>query len=165
MYFTPSIYKEVNYFLRKPMKTINVKGHEVIVDDEDYERFCHLNWTLNNKGYAKLRASKCAYMHHFVLPQKDGMVTDHIDRNRRNNSRSNLRHVTHTENCLNSHRTLQRALPPRIYKRAGFKDSRYAAAFRANGQQHWTKTYRTVEETQAALRALWAIINGDKTLI
>jgi hypothetical protein len=68
-----------------------------IVDDEDYDRLVKYKWYLHSAGYAVDR--KQMYMHHAITGKPPrGMVTDHIDENRLNNTRSNLRFVTKSTN-------------------------------------------------------------------
>jgi len=45
-------------------------------------------------------------MEHFVGPRPEGLVIDHIDRDRLNNIVSNLRYVTQKENMFNLENTL-----------------------------------------------------------
>lgn len=40
-------------------------------------------------------------MHRVILNPDDGMETDHIDRNKLNNQKSNLRQVTRSQNAIN----------------------------------------------------------------
>lgn len=76
-----------------------------------------VNGSINNKGYRyfQIKRSNKRYnhlFHHLVATQfisirPDGLVIDHIDRNRTNNHVSNLRYITHLENCRNSDRVIQ----------------------------------------------------------
>jgi hypothetical protein len=137
------------------MKMLNVKGREVILDDEDYDRLYTMTWSVHVKGYVvcgTANDSGSRYLHHYILPAKAGMHVDHIDRNKLNNSRANLRYVTCRENVINSERSLRRDLPPRI--------SRYGSGFRAKimikGKTYWLAKRPSLEQAQAALGAFMA---------
>lgn len=76
----------------------NKDGVFIKVDNE----FSHLDkvlWCVDNTGYARNQNTR---MHTIIIgkPEK-GKVTDHINRDRLDNRRVNLRHVTHGANNLN----------------------------------------------------------------
>ena len=74
----------------------------ILLDDEDKWLLEKYNWCLGN-GYAVGRVNKkVKRIHHFIIPKKEGFDIDHINRNRLDNRRCNLRYVTHRENCMNS---------------------------------------------------------------
>ena len=86
------------------------KGMKALVDDEDYDLINSLKWGASKSfqtHYARRRPSKklpLACMHHMLIGKPpEGMVTDHIDGNGLNNTRHNLRHVSHRVNCQNRH--------------------------------------------------------------
>jgi len=63
----------------------------------DNQSFCD-----NGSGYAVASISgKKQYLHHIVLGKKKGLVIDHINGDRLDNRKSNLRHVTQRQNTLN----------------------------------------------------------------
>lgn len=83
------------------------KGASTIVDDEDYSKLIIYRWFLGGSGYAVRNAKKheagySLYMHHEILgrPVK-GFEVDHVDQNKLNNQRFNLRFVTRAENVQN----------------------------------------------------------------
>lgn len=85
------------------------KGLTAIVDDIDAD-LSKYKWHTNN-GYAVGRPNKTEkkeWMHRIVLvrkigrPLKDNEDTDHINHNRADNRRSNLRVATHIQNCWNN---------------------------------------------------------------
>jgi len=83
---------------------INVKGHTVLIDEEDYEKIKDKNWHIK-LGYPRTRMGKThIFMHQLILGKKDGFVIDHIDRNKLNNKKSNLRHATREMNFINQNR-------------------------------------------------------------
>lgn len=88
------------------------KGEKIFVDDEDYEWLNQYNWCLS-RGYASRArwlsdgdASKIIMMHRQIMGAKKGELVDHIDRNRKNNQRSNLRICSYAENARN-HKVLK----------------------------------------------------------
>jgi hypothetical protein len=90
------------------MKNIPLKdGYVAVVDDVDYARLQAFgNWTRNNRGYAVCYRSVDGrrftfYMHRIVIQAKPGTQVDHIDRDKLNNQRRNLRLVSRTQNQMN----------------------------------------------------------------
>jgi len=76
-------------------------GQFVLVDAADYEWLSRHKWSSRN-GYATRRAGRrLLYMHREIMNPPPGMVVDHIDGNKPNNCRSNLRICTRQENLQN----------------------------------------------------------------
>lgn len=80
-----------------------------IIDDEDVYRISKGTWSLNSNGYA-VRTQRCGggkkhsiLMHREILGllYGDGITIDHIDNNKLNNSKSNLRKCEHSQNVVN----------------------------------------------------------------
>lgn len=101
------------------MKIINwsskkLGSHEILLDDEDFEKFSVYNWTVEkptngNSLYVKrkytyaLNKRRAIALHRAILGITDVSVfIDHIDGNGLNNQKSNLRIATHRENRRNS---------------------------------------------------------------
>lgn len=88
------------------MKTLIVKGHEVLLDDDIYEVASKLSWYLLAGKYP-IRRNRTPYgretlfLHHLVLPQRVDLEVDHINRNPLDNRRENLRYVEHWKNGHN----------------------------------------------------------------
>lgn len=85
------------------MKTIKLlRGQIALVDDEDYEWAMQYNWHLCGRGYAHRSKNDVGYYMAIELmnPPK-GLFVDHIDRNRLNNQRGNLRILTSQKNAMN----------------------------------------------------------------
>lgn len=88
------------------MKKIKLHGKygenkNAFVDDEDYNTINQYKWYVDQNGYAKYSAGlKTIYMHRLINPTKKGIMVDHIDRNRLNNTRANLRNA---DKSLNMH--------------------------------------------------------------
>ena len=85
------------------MKYITLtKGVRAKVDDSDYLLLADYSWYLDSRGYAT-RYSRGKYigMHRMVNDTPDGMLTDHINGDRLDNRKSNLRTCTRAQNGMN----------------------------------------------------------------
>lgn len=97
-------------FIGDKMKEIKLtKGAVAIVDNEDYEKLKNYSWYLSDTGYASTttwdKVSKKSIhkkMHRMIIGAESGMDVDHINGNRLDNRKSNLRVCTRAENLKNS---------------------------------------------------------------
>jgi len=86
------------------------RGQYAIVDPEDFERLNQYKWHCTCYGYAcrkvpkKFRKSdeRTSLMHKELCPVPDGKVVDHINRNKLDNRKVNLRPATKQQNCWNA---------------------------------------------------------------
>lgn len=84
------------------------KGVTVVVDPEDYERLSKWKWYLHSGGYAvrivfrrigyKEYEKKAVLMHREIMNTPQGLMTDHINGNKLDNRKDNLRICTGKEN-------------------------------------------------------------------
>ena len=84
-------------------------GKFALVDDEDYGFLSHWRWYFNQCGYAvrQYRIPNCEQrvliqMHRLINSTPDGFDTDHINGDRLDNRRENLRTCTRAQNLWNS---------------------------------------------------------------
>lgn len=81
------------------------KGAVALVDDEDYDELIKFKWHVNAFGYAVRKPhsgkGKSFYMHREVMKTPDDMSTDHIDGNKLNNRKINLRICSTSQNMGN----------------------------------------------------------------
>lgn len=92
------------------MKTIRLThGKITLVDDEDYEELSKHRWYFDHLGYAARNSKKCdnmpkrktIFLHRVVAKTISGMHTDHINGDRLDNRKSNLRACTNAQNRKN----------------------------------------------------------------
>ena len=86
-----------------------IKGREVLISPEDKELFESRRWHISDSGYAIWRGSingkkTTLRLHRLIMNPAEGKVVDHINRNRLDNRRENLRCVSQAENTKNSER-------------------------------------------------------------
>lgn len=93
------------------MKKIYLNGKHkdkfATVDDEDFAWLNQYRWYLSSDGYAiSIRwtdgKNKTYFMHREILKPKEGMLSDHINGDKLDNRRENLREVTRSQNAVNT---------------------------------------------------------------
>jgi hypothetical protein len=89
---------------RIPLRNKNkVIVEYALVDEDDYEKVNKYKWHLNPGGYAQGKIGrKDIRLHHFVFkkPEK-GNIIDHINQDKCNDSKLNLREVSRSMNAHN----------------------------------------------------------------
>lgn len=82
----------------------NINMDEVgraIIDKDDFDKIIKHKWHFNG-GYAKTKINKkCVLLHHMIIKPDNEMYVDHINRNRLDNRKENLRLVNRTINGFN----------------------------------------------------------------
>lgn len=123
------------------------KGKFAIVDDEDYEYLSQFKWHFGMgdryacRNVETERGWQPVSMHLHLVKPPPGMETDHINRNKLDNRRKNLRIVTRAINQRNkgaTHRS--RTGHPGIYP----KNGKFHVDFRRDGRTHYVGTFATL---------------------
>ena len=139
------------------MPTISLStGALATVDDADFQLVSRWKWKQHSAGYAyrTVRVNgrkggwKNLYMHHLILQPTDGTEVDHINRNKLDNRRSNLRLVPHWRNVHNREMDCGASGSPGVRKPKG--RNRWAAGFYLNGKYRWVGSFATQAEAEAA---------------
>lgn len=91
-------------YLKIPLGVNAKQGYAKL--DLEYQYLENMKWTLGSTGYAMASIrGKRLRMHHFIVGKpKKGLVTDHKNRDKLDNRKKNLHHVTYSENNLNKDR-------------------------------------------------------------
>ena len=140
------------------------QGGFAVVDEADRPLVDGLKWSLNGSGYAQ----HCRFeggvailrviMHRLLMAPKAGLVVDHINGDRLDNRRCNLRVCTNAENSRNR-RPSKNA--PFGYKgvRASGK-SRFAAVVWLDNRSHKIGTFASAEEAARAYDEVIRVHHG-----
>lgn len=89
------------------MKTIQLtKGKEAIIDDSMFDVVSSYSWHTTSKGYArhdyvKNNVRGSIYMHRMIISAKSKEQVDHINGDKLDNRKENLRICTPSQNCAN----------------------------------------------------------------
>lgn len=161
--------KSQNGELRNTNKTINNKireednivfiklsnsEKEMICNKDDWEKIRNSRWVLNHKGYARCAITKNGkkktfFAHRMIIDAKKGEIVDHINRNRLDNRKENLRIVDARASATN--RKLKDG------NKSGYsgvyKKKKYCTAMiTINGKWSLIGRYNTFEEAVLARR-------------
>jgi hypothetical protein len=91
----------------------NTNSKYILIDKEEYNTIKNYTWVLKGNGYAHTRIgrsfgldnAKWVYLHDMILKNKpEGYMIDHINGNRLDNRKENLRFVTPSQNSSNVER-------------------------------------------------------------
>lgn len=123
-----------------------------LVDDGDFEFLNQWKWRLNHSGYAVRRNKKDGptwiAMHRLLMGFPEKKQVDHINHNRLDNRRCNLRICTHKQN----HRNIP-IRPGKVFKGIssnGKKSKRWRATITVNYKSVWIGAFSTQEEAARA---------------
>lgn len=133
------------------MSEFVVRGGTVLVDDEDVELLSKFNWHMLKTGYAivvihhgSVKTRETVSMHRFIMgmPPK-GLHVDHINRDKRDNRKANLRICSISENMRN--------VPTRPHKSSKYRGvsrwkDKWQVVVRISGKPKWIGRFDTEEQ-------------------
>lgn len=117
-------------------------------DPADWENAKHLTWSKTSHGYVRnsKRDGEIRFQN-FIMNPPSGMIVDHIDGNKLNNCRSNLRIVTPLINLQNRHTTKGKTGVIGVRQ---FPNGKYGAQVKHNGKTYYLGRFETLEEAANA---------------
>nr|DAZ41627.1 MAG TPA: homing endonuclease [Caudoviricetes sp.] len=124
-------------------------GTPFYIDKEDLDKVSKYTWMENHKGYI-VRTAKYLALHRYVMDDlSSDMVIDHIDRDKKNNRKSNLRVVTQQNNTLNRSINTNNEFGVSGVHKNKSKINPYAVTLGAKGR-FFSGSYKTLEEAIVA---------------
>lgn len=111
------------------------QGKFTLVDDVDYPDLLKYKWHLAKNGYVYRRGDngqRTVYIHRQILKAPSNMDVDHMDKDKLNNTKANIRLVTTTQNLRNA-RPWKKATSK--YKGVMWSDQQWRAKIQVDGEQ------------------------------
>jgi len=139
------------------MATFDIRGTVVLIDDDDLELVESYSWWINPQGYActKVRYApgrknrKTVGMHRLILGDPPTPAIDHINRNKLDNRKDNLRPCTDSQN--NRNRQIRQGKKSQ-HRGVSFHNGKWQVVIRINGILKWFGYHKT-EQDAAAIAA------------
>jgi len=95
-----------------PLNTTKYKNQNILIDDEDYDKFKKYTWTLYSTPrhnsiyvvatYAAINNYESVRLHRLIMNAKSGEIVDHINGNALDNRKCNLRVTSASGNNKNA---------------------------------------------------------------
>ena len=141
------------------------KGMFALIDDEDWFKIWTFTWDFSTSGYAQTQRiknkKKTAYFMHKLIMGNPSCKVDHIDHDKLNNQKFNLRLATSTQNNANR-------LPNTCKLTKGVtwdkSRSKWQAQIRVNGVQIYLGRYVDVNDAMRAYDAAASTYFGEFAL-
>lgn len=81
---------------------ITSKGETFFIDTDDYEKVKDYTWRISNNGYVvTTKNNKVILLHRLIMNPDEGLVVDHINHDKKDNRKDNLRICTYSNNNMN----------------------------------------------------------------
>ena len=127
---------------------LNLSGKKSYFDNEDMNIFNSCNWFINNSGYLVRNApiGQPVLFHRILMKARKNQIVDHINGNKLDNRKSNLRIATMSENQHNTHVTRKSLYGTGVYKLKG----RFHSHIRNHGKWFFLGAYDSPKEASYA---------------
>ena len=144
------------------MKTIELtQGRFATVDDGDFDELNRHKWCISGAGYAVRKSFfKTIGMHAAIMGTPDGMHTDHINGDKLDNRRENLRICTPSQNQQNRSNQKNNKIG---YKGVGWNSTanKWLARITVRGEQVHLGYFETAEDAARAYDQAAKDLHGE----
>lgn len=132
------------------MAELDIRGTRVLVDDQDVTVVLEYNWRITHDGYVCTDVKRengtwrKVGMHRIILNDPPSQSVDHINRDKLDNRRSNLRACSTAENCRNIPTRKRKSSKHRGVSKCS--NGRWQVVLRINGKLKWCGVFDTEKE-------------------
>lgn len=127
---------------------ITIKGDRFVIDTEDFEKVKNYCWRKERKDYfianSRDKTNKIIWLHRVIMDAKDNEYVDHINWDKSDNRKSNLRIATKTQNNINIKRKSNNT--------SGYtgvsvlKNGKYKSSISLNGNKYHLGTFDKLDD-------------------
>lgn len=133
---------------------ITNQGERFIIDTEDLDKVKDYCWHISSKKYVianmKDKSNKTIWLHRLIMDARENEIVDHVDWDKSDNRKSNLRVATKSQNNINIKRKSNNRSGYTGVKMA--KSGKYIAQITANKHRIHLGTFDTLQEAVEARR-------------
>lgn len=129
--------------------TLTNSEFQTIVDDDDFNFINQRRWRLTNNGYVTSGCGTKILMHRIIASTPPGMYTDHINGNKLDNRKVNLRVCTNQQNNWNKDKPAN--------NKSGYtgvywseRKQRWFAKIKENGKIRYIGSFRDIQDAATA---------------
>lgn len=146
------------------MKEVRVgRKNKSMVDDVDFSLASKTNWFITHSGYAfNNRGVKRLLLHRVIMGARKGQFIDHINGDRLDNRRSNLRFATASQNQHNRSRERRNKSGFKgVSRHKRLKKNPWIVFIAANGKHRYGGCFPTPEQAAVAYDRLAKELHGE----
>lgn len=122
-----------------------------IIDIEDVDKCKDYKWSIRTDGYVSTRTNGTALkLHRFLLSTQKGMHVDHINRNKLDNRKYNLKECSQSENNKNKGKYKTNSSGHVGVSKVMSNKEKYTSEIRVNGKNHYLGTFYKFEDAVRA---------------
>lgn len=135
-------------------------GRFVKIDKCDWELVSKTHWSANSWDYAagNVGNKKVMTMHRFIIGAKKGEIVDHINNDKLDNRKTNLRICTNMQNSWNKPARNGKKLKGVHFNKINKK---YIAYISADGKRHYLGSFKSAAEASLAYNNAALDLHGN----
>lgn len=130
------------------------KGKVARIDQKDLDKVKDYCWNFATVGYAFNKT--CGYLHHHIFGKKEGLYVDHIDGDKLNNTKTNLRFVTPQQSNRNTTKS-----GATWHK----QNKRWLSILVVDGKRNFFGSFKTKKEAQEMTFQKESLLFGEHAFI